>query len=124
MDHRIHQLNQHHSMPLPNVKKPDHKSETASFKDVLAGVQELKVSKHAQERLTERNITINEKQWQEISQKMVEAKQKGVTDSLVLTDDAALLVSAKNNTVVTAMNKAEATSRIFTNINGTILINE
>lgn len=124
MDHRIHQLQQHHAMPLPTVKKPDSKSESNSFKDILAGAQELKVSKHAKERLIERNISIDEKQWQEISQKMGEAKQKGVTDSLVLTNDAALLVSMKNDTVVTAMNKAEATSRVFTNINGTILINE
>ena len=46
----------------------------------------------------------------------------GVTDSLVLTKEAALVVSAKNNTVITAMGRDEASSQIFTNINGTILI--
>ena len=46
----------------------------------------------------------------------------GVKESLVLVDDAALIVSAKNNTVITAMNRAEATAQIFTNINGTILM--
>ncbi|PJH69376.1 flagellar protein, partial [Salmonella enterica subsp. enterica serovar Typhimurium] len=34
------------------------------------------------------------------------------------------IVNAKNNTVVTAMDKQEATSRIFTNINATILMDE
>ncbi|SFA77555.1 flagellar operon protein [Lentibacillus halodurans] len=125
MDHRIHQLQQHHAMPLSTVKMPaNHSQSETSFKDVLTEVQDIKISKHAEQRLNERDITINETQWQTISAKMGEAKQKGVTDSLVLTDEAALLVSAKNNTVITAMNKKEAVSKIFTNINGTILIDE
>ncbi|MFC4557121.1 TIGR02530 family flagellar biosynthesis protein [Virgibacillus kekensis] len=123
MSHHIHQVQQHHIMQ-PTVKKTPARQNTESFKDVLAGVQELKVSKHAKERLSQRNITISDNQWQSISEKMSEAKQKGVTDSLVLTNKAALLVSTKNNTVVTAMNKEEAASKIFTNINGTILIND
>lgn len=48
----------------------------------------------------------------------------GVKESLVLLNDAALIVSAKNNTVITAMNRKEATEQIFTNINGTIIMNE
>ncbi|SDQ60568.1 flagellar operon protein [Virgibacillus subterraneus] len=121
---RINQLQQHHAMPLPPVRKTETKNESTNFKDILAEIHHPKVSKHAKERLNERNITISETQWQAISEKMTEAKHKGVTDSLVVTDNAALLVSTKNNTVVTAMNKEEATSKIFTNINGTILINE
>lgn len=55
---------------------------------------------------------------------MNEAKQKGVRDSVVILNDAALLVSAKNNTVVTAMDREEATEKVFTNIDGTILIDK
>ncbi|MEC5422688.1 TIGR02530 family flagellar biosynthesis protein [Virgibacillus sp. C22-A2] len=125
MDHRIHQMQQNHALQFPRVNKPKSNQNTVNFKDVLiAENQGLKISKHATQRLNERNITINETQWQTIETKMNEAKQKGITDSLVVMNDAALLISAKNNTVVTAMNREEATSRIFTNINGTILINE
>ncbi|WP_430785923.1 TIGR02530 family flagellar biosynthesis protein [Virgibacillus flavescens] len=125
MDHRIHQT-QSHALQFPNVKQPATKQQSASinFKDALADAQTVKISRHAQERLQERNIMINDEQWQTISEKMVEAKSKGITDSLVVTDNAALLVSTKNNTVVTAMNREEATNKIFTNINGTILINK
>ncbi|WP_404452624.1 flagellar protein [Virgibacillus necropolis] len=125
MDHRIHQT-QSHALQFQNVKQSLAKQQTPSshFKDILVDAQTVKVSKHAKERLQERNITINEKQWQAITEKMIEAKNKGITDSLVVTNDAALLVSTKNHTVVTAMNKEEATNKIFTNINGTILINE
>lgn len=123
LDHRIHQVPQHQALQIP-VQKPKSDKSIISFRDILTDQQSLKISKHATERLNERNIHINEKQWQTIGERLVEAKQKGVTDSLVVIDKAALLVSAKNNTVVTAMNREEATNRIFTNINGTILIDE
>ncbi|WP_240452245.1 TIGR02530 family flagellar biosynthesis protein [Virgibacillus sp. YIM 98842] len=123
MDHRIHQVPHQHALSFPKVQKPE-KSKPV-FKEILAKEQqELKISKHAEARLQARNISINEKQWKTIEQKMQEAKQKGITDSLVVMNEAALLVSTKNNTVITALDKDEAKSRIFTNINGTILINE
>lgn len=125
MDHRIHQVPQHQALQFPTVRGSKTDNNTSRFKDILAVQQQgLKISKHARERLNERNIQINDKQWQVIEEKMVEAKQKGITDSLVVIDKAALLVSAKNSTVVTAMDREEATNRIFTNINGTILIDE
>ncbi|MCT2534527.1 flagellar protein [Aquibacillus koreensis] len=121
MDHRIQQVHRHALLPnKTNTVTKQHP--TKAFKDVLSDVQELKISKHAKERLAQRNITIEDTQWEKISEKVAEAKQKGISDSLVVLSNAALLVSAKNNTVVTAMDRSEATSRIFTNINGTILL--
>lgn len=84
--------------------------------------QELKVSKHANERLVERNIEISEQEWQVVSDKVFEARSKGVKQSLVLMDQAALIVSAKNATVITAMDRTEAKQQLFTNIDGTIVL--
>jgi len=123
MTHHIHPLQQHYAINTPPVKTIKQKSQL-HFKDILTDVQDLKISKHAKHRLQERNIHIDEKQWKIIGEKVSEAKQKVVTDSLVVMDQSALLVSTKNNTVVTAMNREEATSKIFTNINGTILIDK
>lgn len=117
----IHSLQS--NIPLPVTKQRIKNSDSKHFKDVFQEVQKIKVSKHAQNRLEERNIHLNEKQWKLISNKMMEAKQKGITDSLVIIQDTALLVNTKNNTVITAMHAKESTN-IFTNINGTILINE
>ncbi|MBT2598704.1 MULTISPECIES: TIGR02530 family flagellar biosynthesis protein [unclassified Oceanobacillus] len=122
MDHRIYQT-------IPFVISPTKTSQskqqsTVSFKDVLHEQNQLKISKHASERMHERNISIDDKQWDLIQGKMQEAKEKGVTDSLVVLNDATLVVSTKNNTVVTAMNRDEFASKIFTNINGTILIQD
>lgn len=119
----MHAIQQHHLLQVPPVQKNKNTGHSSQFKDLLT-TETLKVSKHAASRLQERNISIDNKQWETISEKMEEAKQRGITDSLVVTNNAALLVSTKNHTVVTAMDREEATSRIFTNINGTILIND
>lgn len=92
------------------------------FADILRNTDKPKISKHAELRMKERNIQFDEEKWNEISSKMKEAKAKGVTDSLVLTDKAALIASIKNHTIVTAMNRSEADSQVFTNINGTIVM--
>ena len=82
----------------------------------------LTISKHAQLRMNQRNIDIDSTTWSKIESQVQQAKKMGVTESLVLTENEALIVSTKNNTVITAMNRQEASAQIFTNINGTILI--
>lgn len=90
--------------------------------EALKTNHKLTLSKHAKERLAEREININENRWSQIEEKVNEARRMGVKDSLVLLNDAALIVSAKNNKVITAMNRQEAAAQIFTNINGTIVL--
>ncbi len=123
MDHRIHQVPKH-ALQFPNTVQPKQKQPKTNFNDILAEESKLKISKHASSRLKERNIEITDQLWQTIGEKVQEARHKGVTDSLVVLNETALLVSAKNNTVVTALDRKESTDRIFTNINGTILIEE
>ncbi|MGE7950188.1 TIGR02530 family flagellar biosynthesis protein [Lysinibacillus xylanilyticus] len=117
-----------HRVPLhPSIRQTQHtplKSQQ-SFKAHLQDAtnqQELKVSKHAHERIIERNIAISEQEWQVVSDKVFEAHSKGVKQPLVLMDQAALIVSAKNATVITAMDRTEAKQQIFTNIDGTIVL--
>lgn len=85
--------------------------------------EKLKISKHATERLAERNIHISDAEWDHVSEKVNEAKKKGIKESLVLMEQAALIVSAKNATVITAMDRMEAKDQLFTNIDGTIVLN-
>ncbi|WP_100373199.1 TIGR02530 family flagellar biosynthesis protein [Bacillus sp. FJAT-45037] len=116
------------SLPKPFVKKvsPQQSQPKRSFQTVLTeqlkGKTDLKMSKHATERMNQRGIEFDQQKWQTITDKVAEAKQKGVTESLVITNDATLLVSAKNSTVITVLDREEAKSQIFTNINGTIVI--
>lgn len=89
---------------------------------VIGKNSRLVLSKHAQMRLNQRNIQIDKNTWTRIEDKVHEAKNMGVRDSLVIMKEALLVISAKNNTVITAMDRDEASSQIFTNINGTILL--
>jgi flagellar operon protein len=89
---------------------------------IHSSTSELKLSKHARQRMNERDIQIEQSQWNKLEEKVAEAKNMGIKDSLVLMKNAALIISTKNNTVVTAMNRQEAQAQIFTNINGTIIL--
>lgn len=117
-----------HPLIQNHVKKPStSQNEQSSFASELQSAlvpknDGLIISKHAKLRLEQRGIRIEEDRWQQISEKVNEAKKLGVKESLVLLDDAALIVSAKNQTVITAMDRKEAQSQIFTNINGTIVM--
>jgi flagellar operon protein len=48
--------------------------------------------------------------------------QKGVKQPLVILDQATLIVSATNHTVITALDRQEAKEQLFTNIDGTIVL--
>jgi flagellar operon protein len=98
----------------------------ASFSDHLQNAikktGKLDISRHASERLQQRGIQITAERWNQVESKIAEAKGMGVAESLVLLPEAALIVSVRNNTVITAMERKEANSQIFTNIDGTILM--
>ena len=82
----------------------------------------LKISAHASQRMQERNIQIDSEAWSQIQGALDQAKAKGIQDTLVLTDDAALVVSVKNQTVVTAMDKASLSGNVFSNIDGAVIV--
>ena len=50
------------------------------------------------------------------------AGEKGISESLVLVDNMAFIVNVDNNTVVTAMDSAKAQEKVFTNIDGAVII--
>lgn len=120
-----------HSQPAitskPNavrIEKQVQNRFSAQLQTAMHTDSKLTVSKHAKQRLHQRGIQINDERWRQIENRIQEAKKMGVKESLVLLKDAALIVSAKNNTVITAMDREEAGTQIFTNINGTILMDQ
>lgn len=82
----------------------------------------LKFSNHALERMSTRGISFSPDQITKIEQGMQKATAKGAKETLVLTDDSALIVSLKNSTVVTVMDKAMLKENVFTNIDSTVFV--
>ncbi|MFS0688094.1 TIGR02530 family flagellar biosynthesis protein [Sporosarcina sp. 179-K 8C2 HS] len=125
----MNKLNIHHVPSQPLIRhgqtlKTPPKPKQSFIEQLNKAIQpqELKISKHANDRLKERNIHISETEWAHITDKVNEAKVKGIKESLVLMDQAALIISAKNSTVITAMDRKEAKDQLFTNIDGTIVL--
>jgi flagellar operon protein len=113
----------------------------ATFKDVLnqstAGVgpttqikpdakvdlgNNIKFSNHAVERMQSRGISYSPEEMSKLSQAVSKAAAKGSKDTLILMDQSALIVSVKNNTVVTVMDKNALKENVFTNIDSTIVM--
>ena len=92
------------------------------FSKVLDQTQEVKFSQHAQERLKARNITFSNDQLKQLEGAVNSVAQKGGKDSLVMMGDAALVVSVKNRTVVTAMDRSQMKGNVFTNIDSAVVV--
>ena len=100
-----------------------------SFQDILNQkanpVQEnagLKFSKHAANRLENRNIRLTEDQMERLNGGTQKAGAKGIRESLVIVDQFAFIVNVPNHTVVTAMDQTEADENVFTNIDGAVIM--
>ena len=112
-----------------SVNKPVTQSEI-SFQDLLRQKQnqavmdasELKFSKHAAARLSERDITLTDSQNVRLENGVKQASEKGINESLVLVDSLAFIVNVPNKTVVTAMDQTETNSNVFTNIDGAVIM--
>lgn len=83
---------------------------------------QLKLSGHAQTRLQSRNIELGAEQWERVMNGINKAAEKGARDSLVMVDDVALVVSVKNRTVITAVDKANLKENVFTNIDSAVVV--
>ena len=95
-----------------------------SFEEILQKQQtgEIKFSKHAANRLNDRNIELTSEQLERLSDGTRKAGKKGIRESLVLVDELAFIVNTGSNTVITAMDQAETKENIFTNIDGAVII--
>ncbi|MCR4961098.1 MAG: flagellar protein [Lachnospiraceae bacterium] len=100
-----------------------------SFSDILRDksravlpTQDVKFSKHAQNRLTDRNISLSEEQMTRLNDATQKASAKGIKESLVILDSLAFIVNIPNNTVVTALDQTESDDNVFTNIDGAVIV--
>ena len=97
-------------------------AEASPFNKVLEKeLQQLKYSKHAQQRLESRNIELSEADRSKLEQAVTRADQKGANDSLVFLRDMAFIVNVKNRTVITAIDRDGMKENVFTNIDSAVV---
>ncbi len=83
----------------------------------------VQFSKHAMERISERQINLSEGGRLDRLNKAVElAGEKGSEDALVIIDSTAFLVSVRNNKVITTLSAEDMPGSIFTNIDSTVIM--
>ena len=104
------------------VKTTDGKSFQEILESAQSSSREVRFSKHAAQRLSNRNIELTQNQKERLQAGTAKASQKGIRESLVLVDQLAFIVNIPNNTVVTAMQQNETDENIFTNIDGAVII--
>lgn len=101
---------------------------SVKFEDVFreksnaAQSERLKFSKHAGERLENRDISLTDEQLRRLEEGTRKAEAKGINESLVLMDNMAFIVNVRNSTVITAMNQQDSIEKIYTNIDGAVII--
>jgi flagellar operon protein len=109
--------------------KPDPTSGStgkASFKEMfsaeLASGREIYFSKHASQRLHSRGIELTDDQMNRIADAVDKAGAKGSRETLILTDDAALVVSIPHRTVITAFDREHLREGVVTSIDSAVIV--
>lgn len=124
----IESMREQYMQQSPQKKTVSNEVNASSFERVLFEKQQsaektqsstLKFSKHANERLTSRNIDLSKEQIQRLEQGTNKAREKGIQESLVMVDNLAFIVNISNNTVITAVNDTQ--DSVFTNIDGAVI---
>ena len=102
------------------------KTDKVSFKDMfsreLADDRRISFSKHAHERLFSRGLTLSEEKLNSIADAVDKAELKGSKETLILSDDLALVVSIPNRTVITAFDKENLREGVVTSIDSAVII--
>lgn len=83
---------------------------------------QIRFTKHADARLTQRDIRLTDEQMTRLEEGTKKASDKGIKESLVLVDDLAFIVNTDKKMVITAIDQNSSEDNIYTNIDGAVII--
>lgn len=110
----------------PSIQQNVSRNTGPSFQEVLSQIkgqsEEVKFSKHATERLSQRNIVLTEQEIKQIDSAIDKAEAKGIKDALILMDNKAFVANIKNKTIITAATQEQLKDSVFTKIDGAVII--
>lgn len=108
--------------PAPTAAKgntPDSEAFQAALQEAQASIR---FSAHAQARLQSRQIALDAEALRRVENAVDRAAEKGSRESLLLMDNIALIVSVRNRTVITAIDKENLKDNVFTNIDSAVVL--
>ncbi|MTI69480.1 MAG: hypothetical protein FH751_04385 [Firmicutes bacterium] len=117
---RLNQLSNNKNIERKNVN--NNKNDFKNILNEKINKTNVKISAHAQRRLNQRNMKLNNDDMLKLEKAMDKAKKKGARESLLLYKDMAFITSIKNKTIITAMDKESSKSDVFTNIDSAVII--
>ncbi len=116
-------------LEIANRSKPRDGSKAAgetSFKDMfsaeLGSGREVQFSKHASQRLHSRGIELTDELLNQIADAVDKAEAKGSRETLILTDEAALVVAVESRTVITAFDREHLREGVVTSIDSAVIL--
>jgi len=80
----------------------------------------IKFSSHAEKRMQSRDIQMTAAQMQRLGAAVDKARAKGAQETLMIFENFSLIVSVKNNTVITAVDNTGMKENVFTNIDSAV----
>ncbi|MFQ3548308.1 MAG: TIGR02530 family flagellar biosynthesis protein [Armatimonadota bacterium] len=105
-----------------NINKQTEKNSfSTTLKNELVKQNDVKISAHAQKRLADRSVELNQQHRARLNDACSRITNKGADKALVMMDDLALVVSARNRVVITALDANSARDGVFTNIEGAVI---
>ena len=81
----------------------------------------LQFSQHALQRIERRGIDLSDGTLQRLEAGAARAASKGSRDSVVFVDNTAFVVSVRNQTVITAVDREHMREHVFTNIDSAVI---
>ena len=101
--------------------RPSKPEAAQTFESILNKESKLTFSSHAQERLNQRQISLEPSELIRLEKAVNDAQNKGAKDALILLNRKAFIVSIANKTVITALNSDENESKVYTNIDSAVI---
>ena len=95
----------------------------SSFDELLSKrlPSSLLFSQHATQRVERRGIDVGPATMQRLESGVNRAATKGARDAVVLVDETAFVVSVRNRTVITAVDRGHMREQVFTNIDSAVI---
>jgi len=110
------------SRPAENSGRSSGTSFDAIYREELSKQTEIKLSKHAAERLQLRNISLSKEDMGKIGEAVNKAAEKGVKETLIIMGNSAFIANVKSKTIITAATGDNLKENVFTNIDGAVII--